>query len=254
MFGLLKRKDRSNRTKRPCGPAGKRCYAIGDIHGRLDLLKALIADIETHNAQRAPAATSIILLGDLIDRGPDSKGVIAYVRRWSRSDIKLVTLQGNHEELLVRGLSGSPSVLESWLGVGGDACARSYGVPVGGLIGRTAEEIQAALRLAIPDADIAFLADLPHSARFGDYFFAHAGVRPGVPLDEQHPRDLHWVRDLFLNSSRDHGAVVVHGHSVSAEITERPNRIGIDTGAHKTGVLTAFWIDERDNGFLQTAP
>ncbi len=243
----------------PRGAAGKRCYVIGDIHGRLDLLVNLLTLIAGHDAGRAPKETIIVLLGDLIDRGPDSKGVVALARTWRQGESfgafesapRLVVLSGNHEDLLVRGLSGAPSVLSRWLGVGGDATARSYGAAVGDLLGRSPEDIALRLEHAIPRPDIAFMARLPTSARFGDYLLAHAGVRPGVAFEEQSPEDLRWIRKPFLESRVDHGGVVVHGHSETAEVEELANRIGIDTGAYRTGILTALWIEDQERGFIQ---
>ena len=241
------------------GATGKRCYVVGDVHGRLDLLLSIIEQIAAHNAARGPRETILVLLGDLIDRGPDSQSVVAMVRSWQRgvrfsafeAAPRLVVLSGNHEDLLVRGLSGSPSVLPRWLGVGGDATARSYGVAVGGLVGRAPEEVAFCLEQAIPEADISYLAGLPTSARFGDYFLVHAGVRPGVAFKDQNPEDLRWIRKPFLESKVDHGAMVVHGHSETTDVEDLPNRIGIDTGAYRTGVLTALWIEDEERGFLQ---
>ncbi len=260
MFGWLNQnKGAKSIAAPPRGAPGKRCYVIGDIHGRLDLLTALFDQIAEHSAARAPLDTVIVLLGDLIDRGPDSQGVVALARSWRSGEPfgafsdapRLVVLSGNHEDLLVRGLSGSPGILPRWLGVGGDATVRSYGVAVGDLFGRAPEEVALRLEQAIPTSDLHFLKNLPTSARFGDYLLVHAGVRPGVPFAEQSPEDLRWIRKPFLESRADHGGVVVHGHSETAGVEELPNRIGIDTGAYRTGILTALWIEDEQRGFLQ---
>ncbi len=253
----LARSDKARAA--PRGAPGKRCYVVGDIHGRLDLLTALLDRIAAHDAERPPRETILVFLGDLIDRGPDSQGVVALARSWRQgapfrgfsSAPRLVVLSGNHEDLLVRGLSGASGVLPRWLGLGGDATARSYDVAVGDLWGRSSEDVALRLEQAIPAADLAFLAGLPTCARFGDYLLAHAGVRPGVGFEEQSPEDLRWIRKPFLESRADHGGVVVHGHSESLEVEERPNRIGIDTGAYRTGLLTALWIEDEARGFLQ---
>jgi serine/threonine protein phosphatase 1 len=236
----------------PEGPPGRRCYAIGDVHGRLDLLEQLLRDIEQHIKDRPSGDHTIVFLGDLIDRGPQSRQVLSLLRADPLPGARLVCLKGNHEEALVRGLSGVPSRLTDWLGFGGDACAQSYGVSIGDLFGRSAEHVEQVLLNAIPERDIQFMDSFLDSARFGDYFFAHAGVRPGVALDRQSPKDLYWIRDEFLTSDADHGAIVVHGHSISASVDERPNRICIDTGAYKSGVLTALWIEGAERGILQT--
>jgi serine/threonine protein phosphatase 1 len=236
------------------GPAGKRCYVIGDVHGRLDLLENLLNQIEAHTAQAPPAETIVVLLGDLIDRGPDSAGVVRLARTGVPFVSKLVVLTGNHEDMLVRGLRGEYDLLSGWLAVGGDACVRSYGGQVGGLLGLSTGEVAERLAQIIPPEDLAYMAGLPSSARFGDYLLVHAGIRPGVALTQQTAHDMRWIREPFLSSTRDHGCVVVHGHSVALEIEQRGNRIGIDTGAYQTDVLTALWIYEGQRGFLQTSP
>jgi serine/threonine protein phosphatase 1 len=224
---------------------------IGDVHGRHDLLTQLLEVIVSHDEGRPKRETIIVLLGDIIDRGPDSKAVVELARVGSVAGRRLVCLSGNHEDLLVRGLTGAPVALQRWLGVGGDATARSYGVLVGDLLGRSPEEIALRLQQAVPPADVLYLANLPNSARFGDYLLVHAGIRPGIAFEDQSPEDLRWIRKPFLDSSADHGCIVVHGHSETAEVEERPNRIGLDTGAYRTGVLTALWIEDQDRGFLQ---
>ena len=252
MVSPLFRFGRSGKSRpTPRGPAGKRCYVIGDVHGRLDLLEQLFDTIAAHDATRPRRDTSIVLLGDLIDRGPDSRGVIDLVRRGPPFPARLIALKGNHEDMLVRGLSGAPQGLANWLQVGGADCARSYGVAVGALIGQTPEAMAETLLQAIPSRDLAFLAALPDSARFGDYVLVHAGVRPGLTFEEQSPQDMRWIRKPFLESRQDFGFVVVHGHSVSPGVEERANRIGIDTGAYRTGLLTSLWIEDDQRGFLQ---
>jgi len=251
---FLRRSAATSSRPAPSGPPDRRCYAIGDVHGRLDLLERLLSQLERDIRDRPSGDHTVVFLGDLIDRGPNSRDVIALLRANPLPDARLVFLKGNHEEALVRGLSGAPSRLIDWLGFGGDACAQSYGVALGDLFGRSASDVEQLLLDAIPDRDIRFMDSFLDSARFGDYFFVHAGVRPGVPLDRQEPKDLYWIRDEFLNSDADFGAMIVHGHSIAATVDERANRICIDTGAYQSDVLTALWIEGGDRGLLQTAP
>jgi serine/threonine protein phosphatase 1 len=236
----------------PRGAPGKRLYAIGDVHGRLDLLDDLLGQIERHAADTPAESRFVVLLGDLIDRGPCSKGVLERLRGKAPIEAKFVFVKGNHEELLADALRGDPVRLPEWLKYGGLECAQSYGVEVGGLVGASPDVIAHALEMKIPRSHLAFIDSFVDSVRFGDYLLVHAGVRPGVALDHQDPTDLRWIRSEFLASPADHGAVIVHGHSIEEDVQERANRIGIDTGAYRTGRLTALWIDGPDRGFLAT--
>lgn len=251
MVGSLFGKARSQKPAVRRGPPGKRCYAIGDIHGRLDLLDQLLGEIETHNSARSPRETVVVALGDLIDRGPHSREVVERLMQPLAFHARLICLKGNHEEMLVRGLAGETQLLRNWLATGGRDCARSYGVDPILLDDQPDEIIEHNLSHAIPKRHLDFLASLPDTARFGDYLLVHAGVRPGIPLNEQRPSDLRWIRKGFLDNDAEHGFQVIHGHSVSLEVEQRANRIGIDTGAYKTGILTAIWLEDDAHGFLQ---
>ena len=251
MFGRkTSQSERAFKTV-PKGPAGKRCYAIGDVHGRLDLLKGLLASIADHNRQRPQRKTTIVMLGDLIDRGPDSRGVIDHLRNPPEMGASFVFLKGNHEEMLLRGLSGDSTTLTKWIGLGGDQCIKSYGVEPGSLLGQPPETVEAILTAHIPLSHIRFLEGFSDSARFGDYLFVHAGIRPGLRLEDQRPTDLRWIRKEFLSSELAHEFLVVHGHSVTTEVEQRNNRIGIDTGAYRSGILTAICIEDEKTEFLQ---
>ena len=236
------------------GAAGRRCYAIGDVHGRLDKLEELLGLIEAHHRGRPPADAVLVVLGDMIDRGPASRQVIDRLLAGVSFVSRLIVLKGNHEEMLLKSLEGSRSVLESWLESGGAACAASYGLNPARLTQLSAEAAAHNLAAAIPAAHIAFLETLPDSVKFGDYLLVHAGIRPGRRLEEQSPKDLRWIRKGFLDSRARHEWMVVHGHCISPEIDAPGNRIGIDTGAWTTGRLTAIWIEETEHGFLQTQP
>lgn len=245
------RRSASDSKTQRRGSPGKRCYAIGDVHGRLDLLEQLITEIDAHNAERDPRETAIVLLGDLIDRGPDSRGVIDFVLNFQSRHARLFLISGNHEEMLLRALDGDVTTFQTWMANGGEATARSYGVTMDDLRDLDGRQMIGKLHGAIPPTHLALLRSAADSIRFGDYLLVHAGIRPGVPLAEQTPADLRWIRRHFLESDIDHGLVVIHGHSTRSAIEARPNRIGIDTGAYRTGTLTAIWIEGTEHGFLR---
>jgi serine/threonine protein phosphatase 1 len=236
----------------PTIPAGLRVYAIGDIHGRLDLLEQLLVRIEEDVGQRSPADILVILLGDLIDRGPDSAGVVRRAMaplEWGR----LVTLKGNHEAAMLDALGGDSKMFSIWLRNGGREAVASWGLDLESNADLDADEVRTAVRAVIPAAQIGWLHRQAISLHIGDYFFVHAGVRPGVALDKLETRDALWIRDEFLTSDRSHGAIIVHGHTPRDEVEERPNRIGIDTGAYFSGRLTALGLEGDRRWFLQTA-
>jgi serine/threonine protein phosphatase 1 len=229
-----------------------RLYVIGDIHGRSDLLDSIVdqinRDIETFGDRESVTIT----LGDYIDRGPDSRGVLDRLAR-NPFPTRYVALKGNHEALLEDFLR-DPSVAEQWRRIGGLETLYSYGVRTGDLmLGRGFDEAAHALRAAVPEEHRAFFASLKPFVNFGNYFFCHAGIRPNVPLDRQDIKDLLWIRDEFLNSKRDFGKMVVHGHSPNEWPEVRRNRINIDTGAFATGRLTCLVIDGERSHFLFTA-
>ncbi|MBI5107204.1 MAG: serine/threonine protein phosphatase [Rhodocyclales bacterium] len=239
----------------PRAPDGTVIYAIGDIHGRLDLLDELHRRILDDAARRSAQRRLLIYLGDLVSRGPDSRGVIERVRTWLPPGFERVALKGNHEDLLLRAHAGEFAAARHWLDYGGIEALASYGVTVSDKLVREEAgigELCHRFAAALPAGQLEFLESLRLSHRAGDYYFVHGGVRPGVALDEQNPRDLIWIRKTFLNSEADHGAVVVHGHSISRRPELRPNRIGIDTGAYHSGVLTCLALDGAEQVFLQT--
>ncbi|OHT20855.1 metallophosphoesterase family protein [Edaphosphingomonas haloaromaticamans] len=237
----------------PRGAADARCYAIGDVHGCLDQLAELLGLIARDNALRGPAAKAyLVMLGDLIDRGPDSRGVVDLVRSVPLTGMTVVSLLGNHEELFLRILDGESGLMPRWLQYGGLECALSYGVGREALLAAAGDDeaMAALLRASVPEEHIAFLKSCGDGFRFGDYLFVHAGIRPGVAIDAQDVADLRWIREQFLDSDADHGVVVVHGHTISDEPDEQANRIGIDTGAYATGRLTAIAIEGEDRWYL----
>jgi serine/threonine protein phosphatase 1 len=244
---------RSRRSERApfSGPRGSRAYAVGDVHGRLDLMLELLRRIEEDDRRRGPAKTFIVFLGDLVDRGPDSCGVIDHLVGRPPSFGRCVYLGGNHEEAFLRVIEGDTSVVPGWLLYGGRECAQSYGISPGWLLGAAPEAIVSEVRHKVPRSHVRFLEELHDTFKFGDYLFVHAGIRPGLAIEEQLPRDLRWIREGFLDDDTDHGLMVVHGHTITESVEERPNRIGIDTGAYKSGILTAIGIEGRERWYLE---
>jgi serine/threonine protein phosphatase 1 len=236
----------------PKGARGYRAYAIGDIHGRLDLLDRLLAQIEADDERRGARKTLLVFLGDLIDRGPSSAEVVERLRTYRRDGVRPVFILGNHEEVLLRVIDGDASMLASWLRFGGAETLASYGADAIDIATRDPDSAVAAVREAVPSEHVAFLRSFVDTFRFGDYLFVHAGIRPGIELHLQAQSDLRWIREPFLDDDSDHGFVVVHGHSIRRQVEQRPNRIGIDTGAFHTGVLTAVGIEGTHRWFLST--
>ena len=224
-------------------PPGQRVYAIGDVHGRFDLLQDLIARVQVDNETRGPAETHVVMLGDLIDRGPQSREVIDYFLKGPPRFALWHYIQGNHEEMLLK-LIDEPDAeaIPHFLRYGGRETFESYDAPqiVLDIPDRYTPDT---LPFYVPETHREFMRAMHDGVQFGDYFFTHAGIRPGVPLGEQERQDLRWIRREFLDSDADHGAIVVHGHTVFDEAEIRPNRIGIDTGAYRTGRLTALGLE-----------
>ena len=234
----------------PAVPPGERVYAVGDIHGCRELFVALLTAIDTDDRARGAARTTIILLGDLIDRGPDSAGVIDDVRAaalyWN-----IRILQGNHEEMFLASFD-SAEVLRNFLRYGGRETILSYPLDRAAWDAAPLEQAQEIMRAAVPPADLDFIRGFEDSIVIGDYAFVHAGVRPGLALAEQSTSDLRWIREPFLSHSGDHGFVVVHGHTITPQPVIRANRIGIDTGAYASGRLTALGLEGTERWLIWT--
>jgi serine/threonine protein phosphatase 1 len=235
-------------------PSGHRVYAIGDIHGRADLLTELLAVIRADVDGRHAALNRLVYLGDYVDRGPDSAGVIDLVLDGVPSGFSVVTLMGNHEEMMQRFIGGEIALGHTWMINGGDATLASYGIDPPGWLDGSAAYRRAGTELAasLPQRHRDFLGRLGLTHEFGDYFFVHAGVRPGVPLARQLQDDLLWIRDEFLDSEDDFGKRIVHGHSIAPKPMVERNRIGIDTGAYASGTLTALVLEGDECRLLQT--
>jgi len=238
--------------RRHAVPSGQRWYAIGDIHGCYDLLDRLIREIDRDDEQRGTADTRLIFLGDYIDRGPDSRAVIELMMKLDLGDERVVFLMGNHEEVLRATADGNRRAAALFHKMGGRETLLSYGVSAQDYDYADASGIIDLVRSHVPQAHLDWLGKLRDLYSTGDYVFVHAGLRPGVSLDEQDPADLRWIRREFLDHPASHGAMVVHGHSVNRSIDERTNRIGIDTGAYATGCLTAVGLEGQQRWYLQT--
>ncbi len=236
---IVNRKPASQRTA--FVPAGERWYAVGDVHGQADLLASLIAAIDADDAAAPPARTTGVLLGDLIDRGPDSAGVVALARDWgSRRRVRY--LAGNHEELFLESFDDLQT-MRHYLKHGGRETLLSYGLEPRDYDRMPFAELQAWMIELVPPADRAFLAGFEEHVVAGDYVFVHAGLNPANPLDAQTRADLLWIREPFLRHTEPFSHVVVHGHTIFQDIEATPNRIGIDTGAFRTGRLTALVLE-----------
>ncbi|WP_439567632.1 metallophosphoesterase [Sphingopyxis sp.] len=233
-------------------PAGMLIYAIGDIHGRDDLFANLLDLIDADRSNRPHEQCVLILLGDLVDRGPDSRDVVERALGLADRFDRVHHLIGNHEECMLAALSGSVRALRYFYRIGGDATIRSYVGGDGVSEQHTFEELAELFPPAVPQRHIDFLGRGEDMVLYGDYAFVHAGVRPGVSLDRQKTSDLRWIRDDFLNNESDHGPLVVHGHSISENVDLACNRIGIDTGAYASGCLTALTLQGREQSFLST--
>jgi serine/threonine protein phosphatase 1 len=236
-------------------PVGQAVYAVGDVHGRLDLLDDLLRRIE-EDARRheADVERQLILLGDYIDRGPDSRGVVERLLATPLAGFSTVWLMGNHEDALLAFLDGLSDGLD-WLTYGGLETLMAYGVPLRSLPNTLAasSELRRALAGALPPSHIAFFRQCQFRHIVGDYLFVHAGVRPGVPLDAQTPADLMWIRDDFLRSRTPLAThVVVHGHTIVDQPQDREYRINIDTGAVVSGKLTCLVVRGSQRRFIST--
>lgn len=239
---LLKRKPQVRAPETPSVPDGTIVWAIGDIHGRLDLLVPLVEAIQADAAASDADRKVVIFLGDYIDRGPESRGVIQYLAALPKDvGVEWRFLKGNHEEAMLHFLN-DPSTGATWCEYGGDATLASYGLR----LPQMKHKLEAWKHLAddldhkVTRPELEFLQGLELSLSIGDYFFAHAGARPGVPLDQQSDRDLMWIRNSFLDSQTPVEKVVVHGHTPTREVHVDGRRIGVDTRAYQSGILSAI--------------
>lgn len=222
-----------------------RYYAIGDIHGQLAMLEDAHARVARDREETGDATAPVVHLGDLVDRGPDSRGVIDFLTEGIARGAPWIVLRGNHDAMFLDLLWGQGAA-DSYLGpnVGGEATAASYGVRTGGF--RSQRAIVDDLKAAVPETHLRFLSGLPFLKAGTDLLFVHAGIRPGVPITLQDPSDLMWIRDDFLRDPRDHGMLVVHGHTPVAAPDHQRNRVNLDTGAGYGRGLTVAVFEGRD--------
>lgn len=236
---------------KPCLPAGRRLYCIGDIHGRLDLLEEL-HEMILADASGFDGSKGIIYLGDFIDRGSQSKQVIDLLVEQPLAGFEAVTLLGNHEQTMLDFLE-YPEAAAAWLEFGGQVTLLSYGAGLGRVqMASQVMVLRDELEEKLPQSHLEFLRSCRKVYTEGSYCFVHAGIRPGVPLEEQKIEDLLWIRDEFIRSRQNHDFIVVHGHSITEEVEWRHNRIGIDTGAYSSGLLTALVLEGEQQRLLQT--
>lgn len=237
----------------PAVPDGTVVWAVGDIHGRLDLLQPLVEAIVADPRDRAATRRVVVFLGDYIDRGPDSRGVLRLLAGLSADQgVEWRFLKGNHEQAML-GFLDDPSAGPKWCEYGGDNALRSFGLRVPDLAHRTEAwaRVAADLRHKLTARETEFLEKLELSFTEGDYFFTHAGARPGVALDRQSPGDLMWIRQPFLDSRTTFEQVVVHGHTPTPRVHADHRRIGMDTKAYHSGVLSAVRLERHERSLLQ---
>ena len=235
--------NRVRAKKAPHLPDGVRIYAIGDVHGRADLLDRIISLIDADIVARPIARPIFLFVGDYIDRGPASRDVLDLLVNGAKGR-EMVFLRGNHDVFLLNFIE-NPALLRDWSKIGGLETLMSYGVQPSLNADATAQkELAKALKDALPADHRKFLSDLDVSFSCGNYFFVHAGVRPGIPLAKQSEDDMLWIRDEFLLHEEDFGKIIVHGHTPVHEIDIRPYRINIDTGAYVTGRLSCVILEE----------
>lgn len=235
-------------------PTGQRIYAVGDIHGRADLLAELLAQVDTDDRARGGAPAMLIFLGDLIDRGPESAQVVDMLMRFagSRPDGATRFLLGNHEEVFLSVVGGDLKALKFFHRIGGRETILSYGISETEYDAGDYKELMAMVQARVPAEHIDFVHAFEDMIAVGDYLFVHAGIRPSEPIDQQRVSDLRWIREEFLSFTGPLPKVVVHGHTISEDVELTAHRIGIDTGAYRSGKLTAMGFEGSSRWLLQT--
>lgn len=234
-------------------PEGEIVYAIGDVHGCYMSMINLLEKIEIDRRSRPEGKSTVVFLGDLIDRGPASREVVEFLMNYKPDWTNVAYIRGNHEEVMLDVLSGNISAMRSWFEFGGKDCARSYGVDNFGQLHINPDHIMMALHRNVPKQHLAFLDSFSDAFAFGDYLLVHAGIKPKVAIENQSPYDMRWIRSSFLDYKKPHPVKVVHGHSVVEDEPEiHSNRIAVDTGAHKGRPLTAVCLCAGQETFIQS--
>jgi len=253
LFSALRKPSAAPRGPDGRIPDGQRVYAVGDIHGRYDLLQDLLQRIDADDAERPDADTTLIFLGDLVDRGPDSAQVVERLMELSAYSPAVRFLLGNHEEVMLKAIEGDRPALRMFDRIGGRATMISYGLAESQLNHADFDTLETLFRDAVPASHVEFLRGFEDIIVIGDYAFVHAGIDPNQPLEAQRPADLRWIRDKFLRHGGLHEKVIVHGHTVTQEVDWCRNRIGIDTGAYATNRLTALGLEADRQWVIQAA-
>lgn len=250
---FLRRKEPARPIDSAAIPKGRRVYAIGDVHGRNDLLEQLIGKIVEDDRQRDALDSEIIFLGDLVDRGPDSAGVIDTAMRLKADARNVRFLMGNHEEVYLAAATGDEKSVRFFNRIGGRETILSYPISMQEYIELDIEELAQRIPELFPQDHVDFIASFEDQIIIGDYAFVHAGIRPGIPLAEQRQKDLRWIRDDFLSAQDAHEKIIVYGHTINDEVVETGTRIGIDTGAYYSNKLTALGLEGSKRWYLDTA-
>ena len=252
MFKFLKNKSAPD-ERIYAMPDGEIVYAIGDVHGCFQSMIDLLDKIEADRLSRKEEKSTVVFLGDLIDRGPSSREVLDYLMNYFPNWTNVAFLRGNHEEVMLDVLSGNISAMRSWFDFGGKECARSYGVENFGQLQINPDHIMMSLQRCVPKEHLKFLDSFSDAFAFGDYLLVHAGIKPRVAIEDQSPYDMRWIRSSFLDYKKPHPVKVVHGHSVVDDGPENHNnRIAVDTGAHKGRPLTAVRLCAGEEKFIQS--
>jgi serine/threonine protein phosphatase 1 len=250
---LFKRKSVSHPIDTAQVPGGMRVYAIGDIHGRNDLLLQLLDQIGADDLSRGVADTQIILLGDLVDRGSSSAQVIDTAIALKKSKPNTRFLMGNHEEVFIQACrEPNPELVRFFIRIGGEATIMSYPISRSDYLELDIQELADRLPSLVPEHHLAFLEGFEDQIIIGDYAFVHAGIKPGQPLAQQQPKHLRWIREEFLDHKGNFEKVIIYGHTITADVDESRSRIGIDTGAYDSGKLTAIGLEGGERWYLQT--
>jgi len=248
---LKRRNDFSNS---PSGPKGKRLYAIGDVHGCLDKLLALINMINISDETLPKKSTFVVLLGDLIDRGPDSAGVVQWAQEFSANRPNYHFLMGNHEDIFLKAVRGDLEALDKWLIYGGEETLVSYGIDPSFIKNNDLDTILITIKKKIPKSHIEFLSSFLDSIEFGDYFLVHAGVDPSLKLEEQNRDAFLWIREPFLSYKKKLEKIIVHGHTIEERVTLHNHRISVDTGAYDGGPLSAVCLEDDTHRVIECFP
>jgi serine/threonine protein phosphatase 1 len=249
---LFRKKPPSRPIDRATIPEGRRVYAIGDIHGRNDLLQQLLDKIIKDDGERDDVESEIIFLGDLVDRGPDSAGVIDTAMKLKETLGNVRFLMGNHEEVYLAAAAGDEKSVRFFNRIGGRETILSYEITMKEYMELDMTQLARRIPELFPRNHVDFIAGFEDQIIIGDYAFVHAGVRPGVPMSEQRQKDLRWIREEFLSSQETHEKIIVYGHTINDDVVETGTRIGIDTGAYYSEKLTALALQGSERWYLDT--